>query len=701
MLISLSMKNWRKHTDKVINFTSGLNAVRGANENGKTSMLLAIAYALWGTKVLPLTFSEMVTWGMPESSAKVGLVMSKDGEMYSFTRSKNGAECNHSGGVVTGQNEVSAFATELIGADAKLAMKLMFAPQGELRSALQGGPSAVTSYIEEMSGMDLFETLIDLIGEKLTTGPTKNLDTEISTIEVQIDAGAPEAPSFDKYDADIQEATARLADLERVLPQIEQDQRIATDLYAEAKAADSQRQSSLNNLLRARDQHSTRLVQRDEDLKHSQLDIDEARVTELQRNVDDAKVHAARVAAHSAFKSLTMPEVVWDEPETSLKAAITAQKARVKLLETSHRENNLDMTKLQAGRVTSSICGFCQQDLSQFPEVAKKNADIDEKISILTASQNVLVQELATVEAELADLEAVLASAGPFNAFLMKHSQYVAVNEGTVPPTLTWIGDVPEADMTPSVWEAKLKSAKVALAQKNAAVTRLEQVERDLEQDRQTIASLEAAVPAPVDLGSLLTVKAERDQAVVTQREQIAEKRNYLQSKESSKARVLADYRLACRAYDALKVGLVKKRAERDTLLFNNNLLKKVKAARPKVAAKLWGLVLNTVSTMFTSMRGEHSVVTKGPNGFLVNERPAEALSGSALDLLGFSIRVAMLKTFIPDCSFMILDEATSACDDERTASLLGFIASAGFPQTLLVTHEIASESVADNVVMI
>jgi DNA repair exonuclease SbcCD ATPase subunit len=196
-------------------------------------------------------------------------------------------------------------------------------------------------------------------------------------------------------------------------------------------------------------------------------------------------------------------------------------------------------------------------------------------------------------------------------------------------------------------------------------------------------------------------VKFAADTAYSDYAKAVRKAREDIQTLESLKSRMIAEHRIALRDFDNVAVVLADKRKERDELVFNNTLVKKIKAARPIVAAKLWSMVLSSVSVMFSSMRGEQSIVTKGTKGFLINDRPHEALSGSALDLLGFAIRVAMLKTFIPDCSFLILDEATAACDDDRTASLLGFIASAGFPQTLLVTHEQASESVADNVVVI
>lgn len=40
-------------------------------------------------------------------------------------------------------------------------------------------------------------------------------------------------------------------------------------------------------------------------------------------------------------------------------------------------------------------------------------------------------------------------------------------------------------------------------------------------------------------------------------------------------------------------------------------------------------------------------------------------------------------------------------CDAERSEAMLGFLKSAGFKQTLLVSHEEVSESVADNLIQL
>ena len=91
----------------------------------------------------------------------------------------------------------------------------------------------------------------------------------------------------------------------------------------------------------------------------------------------------------------------------------------------------------------------------------------------------------------------------------------------------------------------------------------------------------------------------------------------------------------------------------------------------------------------------------KDDTGFRVDGKPVTGLSGSTLDALGLAIRIALTKTFLPNNDFMILDEPGAACDDNREASMLGTISTAGFAQVLLVTHSVLADTFADNVIQL
>ena len=137
----------------------------------------------------------------------------------------------------------------------------------------------------------------------------------------------------------------------------------------------------------------------------------------------------------------------------------------------------------------------------------------------------------------------------------------------------------------------------------------------------------------------------------------------------------------------------------RDSMHRHNELIRKLRSARPEIASKMWGTVLGAISRYFTQIRGEQSVVTRDADGFKVNGRSVAGLSGSTNDALGLAIRMALSKLFLPGVPLLFLDESFAGADDTRELAGVGTLAGAGFSQVLLVTHSSLPEQVADNLI--
>ena len=140
-------------------------------------------------------------------------------------------------------------------------------------------------------------------------------------------------------------------------------------------------------------------------------------------------------------------------------------------------------------------------------------------------------------------------------------------------------------------------------------------------------------------------------------------------------------------------------RADIESLAFNNAIMAKLRKLKPAITDHLWSIVLSSVSTFFSQLRGQVSVVSKDSTGFKVDGYGIESLSGSTLDALAIAVRVALTLTFIPHAPFLVLDEPAHGCDRNRTSNILGFLASTGVPQLLIASHDELSESVADHVI--
>ena len=213
MISKLVLQNFMQHRNLTINFTTGIQVVKGANEAGKSSVLTAISYALFGAKALRTPIEQAVTWGEPVNSLKVELTITIEGVTYVFTRSKTGAEVTKNGEVFcTGQTEVTTLAATLLGADAGMASKLLMASQNSIRGALDEGPKALSVLIEDLSDMSVFDQILEAASEKLALGSPNLLEERLKGAEATREAAMqnlPPKPDTDQFESSLQALNKR------------------------------------------------------------------------------------------------------------------------------------------------------------------------------------------------------------------------------------------------------------------------------------------------------------------------------------------------------------------------------------------------------------------------------------------------------------------------------------------------------------
>jgi len=709
MLLRIETKNFRKLTDTVIDFQPGMSVLRAPNESGKSTLMEAVAYALFGSKALRTPLVDAVTWGQAESSLKVVLSIRIGDFDYTFSRAKTGAEVNYGvGNKVTGQNEVSNFAANLLGAEIGAATRLMMSNQGDLRGALSQGPKATMQMIETLSDFDVLDRLIEVMGERLLTGSATYHEEKLATMEAELATLQPPGGSLDAelkaLRDDIDEKAGREETAKTGLREVLQPAYYAArNAHENASGAARMNETVVNNTRRARGNRAVHGVQRAEAEAKALLVPDEQRIRALKAQLSSAGEHAEKARIYSAFSELLYPPVFWEGTEEEYQAKIDSLRSLLKQATKATGGQATEIRVLEAHQIAASVCGFCNQDVSQFPEVAKKNADIHAKVSELRRGLAACNDMRKTYEHEEEDLRAVASAAKPFLTFLRDHGQYVTADLNFYPQKLAWRGEAPgavhadEAALKREIeWlEAEREAAGKSRARAEALTQTL--IEDDEYLDRLAQQLLEyPAIPNMAELYEA-KVKAERDCSALT--DEISLLQHYARNLEAKIQETKSSWQAYQDRVTQAQATLQQMRDEIAHLYFNNTLMKKVKAARPLIADKLWNTVLAAVSTFFSQMRGARSVVTKDKDGFKVDGQAVESLSGSTLDILGLAIRTALIKTFLPHCPFMLLDEPGAACDADRAAGMVGFVAASGFQQLLLVTHDEISESFADQLI--
>lgn len=727
MLLDLHCQNFRKHADLTVHFTPGINAIRAPNEQGKSTMLEAIAYAYFGAKGIKAgeTIADVVTYDMPVNSLKVDHSFTIAGVTYRIVRSPKGAELTAPGITVTGQTEVTKFVERLFGTSQDMAAKLMLAKQKNLGGALAGGPTEAGKMIEDLADIGLIEELIGQIGEHLPAGNTAATEGMIGALREQAEPG--ELPDLEPLRQECVEAQntrdgAAKAHHDKKAELDELDLDAARAILSDEKVLRAaildkgQRIAALEVQLAAK-------VSPAPDL---------AEIEALRAKIEEQKHLAEANRLHAQLKGAKI-EVLWDEPTADLEAEIEKADGQVQSLEASYLEIESKLrsietqrvkgenayqvakTRLEGQLIKETTCALCQKDLSDVPEVARFNSPLQTELDHLsaehakasTASGAVVTElngklpqlriDLAAAREHLSDLNAVVVRSRQVDTLYAAAQRFITRDDSTVPATWTWTGPAGE----PFDYAPKLRELEAARDAAQRAAAAREQAEQTLADLRVTLHGDEASL-----MGLQLNDARETLELEAALKPQAQALQEAAQAAERTLAAAAQAFELAqarreqlLEAAEKAKASLAAAEATLAEMQANNALIKKLRDARPKITDQLWAIVLAAVTTYFSDVRGERSVITRADGKFKVNGKPVTGLSGSAEDVLGLAIRFALTKTFLPNIRFVILDEVAAACDDQRELAMLGLLATSGFAQTILVTHSQHADAFADNII--
>lgn len=686
MLIKLTLTNFKKHESLVIDFTSGLVAIRGLNEAGKSTVYQAVAYAFYGSRALPDSVDNTVTWGKAPSTLKVELSFSHDNVEYTLVRSKSGAKLTSKEKESQGQAEVTAVIEKLFGLPQATASKVMIANQYGLRGALDEGSGAI-KLIEQLSEVDLIDQLIQAVQEKLPSGNTSSIEQTIATLQMYekpvADFSAEQAAcdklSQDKrvVDRDIDLLNERISRLDTVQ---------ATELINKAKYVEGQR----TQLLTTKANYEAELA-KPRPAVHA-VNIDELR-QKWQEQKDAVKIHSA----YANYLKIQSVAVEYDKTTAQFDTFIQDLERQKESTVNSSSQLLLSIAEIKAKKITLAACEFCGKDFKDVPEVAEANALIDSKLVELDARLQSTQGLLKSLTEQLAKARVTLSVHNSRKTAAAALGEYVSTID-LIPLQIKWKGSAPKS-LDAEDYASRVRAAELAASEAVRDAMKRQRLQDDLAEIEARLVTLEPIDTATAtncleihkNLTKQLNLAHDEERQITLAHAKAYHAFNLVET----------NYNNALAAYEGSMAILA---SQKETLALyhkHNGLIRKLREARPVVAKQLWATVLHSVSHYFSQIRGIPSVVTKSDTGFLVDGKSATQLSGSTLDSLGLAVRISLQKTFLPSLDFMLLDEPASACDDGRETQMLGVLASSGYSQVVLVTHSDLADSFATQVVQI
>jgi exonuclease SbcC len=135
-LISLELENFRQHASTKLEFADGITIINGTNGSGKSTILEAISWAIYGTEATRGN-KDSIKWNKApaRSKVKVELVFALENEVFKVIRELNKAEVYLEGKespLAVTQDEVTKYLTDKLGMTRTEFFNTYFTGQKEL-----------------------------------------------------------------------------------------------------------------------------------------------------------------------------------------------------------------------------------------------------------------------------------------------------------------------------------------------------------------------------------------------------------------------------------------------------------------------------------------------------------------------------------------------------------------------------------------
>lgn len=188
-LVSLRMENYRKYRDETIEFADGIMGIVGRNGAGKTTIIEAIGWCLYGAPAARSAQGEVATTGLPRGTpCTVTLEMEAGGEAIRVVRTFKAGQTGtadlyvqgRSGAVVTGSDEVTGYVGRRLGMDRVAFFSSVFARQKELAELANARPFERREIITRLLRIDTVDKALRMIKDD-----EKSLQTKIGVLRAE------------------------------------------------------------------------------------------------------------------------------------------------------------------------------------------------------------------------------------------------------------------------------------------------------------------------------------------------------------------------------------------------------------------------------------------------------------------------------------------------------------------------------------
>ncbi|MGC8547522.1 MAG: AAA family ATPase [Candidatus Micrarchaeia archaeon] len=373
MLNSIELKNWKTHKDTVLRFSKGTNILVGQMGAGKSSVMDAISYALFGKypalQHRRVAVTDIIT-NRPQQmqEATVRLDFEIGGDTYTVTRSisingDTSATLEKNGTYVQSQPQrVNEEIEKLLKVDYDLFTRAVYAEQNRLTYFLELSPSERKKEIDELLGLNLFANaqenattlmnkIADLADEASKAAKGFDIEKQKQQLEELKSSKSGQEAEKAKSQNDLKEAEALVEklgkELESAQKQLSRKQQLIKEI-AELKSRISILQSEIDKISAQTKASASEIEE--------QLERQERILEQLDKEQKEAK-----------------------EKERKLTSLLAEKNAEISQLEKDSNELN-KISKEMAGRTSKEL-------LARVEEAKRKLAKAQEEKAFYASSK--------------------------------------------------------------------------------------------------------------------------------------------------------------------------------------------------------------------------------------------------------------------------------------------------------------------------
>jgi DNA repair protein SbcC/Rad50 len=738
MIKSLTLSHFKKHKTATFAFTDGLTVLTGANGCGKTTLLRAVLYALFGASAAGKK-DHLTSWDADQPMEVLLEVVLPTHGLVAITRSQRSAlvtqELEH--GTVTylasGQDPVTHFVETALGMSSKTFRLLMLAKQGDTQALLKMGPAGLQQQLEVVAKLGTVDAVLKLLSTDLSvnkklleqTADLPDLAELAQSLTSLQSTFAVEEASHGRLQAVREQQKGRLKairyDLTDLTPQQEQAKRWRTqaELHQKALLEMGQKIADWQRTAPEVDAEAIKMALAEDTKTYNLCDEELKRLVPLHQRLDFAvRNHKLIAAKVTALKDIRPQWETWGMMRQAIALAYQ-----------DYTQLNQQYESAKSQPVPNTHCHACQRPFGDSPEeqaqlrqtVARLEAEVKEALVFKDAAQyalhektllkdnffrgnGLLEKDMERFELqweartnELSEAEDELE--GVFDRVRSSFTQPMADPDDAVEFLVHRVVELQTEQETASL---NIK-ASVALLSK---WTNHAQALEFLETDRKDTASKLEAVQQLLN-----TVAADLDQRIADLQHEQAELQ--VRSDEAKEALNKSLY-----ALDSLRRDLARLRQDEETaqaqhenyarLSANTDKMQRLqdflRSNRNKFVGDTWEALTTYASHLLDiTTEGLITNLTRSEAGeFLVDEAmpgvPVEELAGGYQSIVGLCLRIALGHLFYGDQGFLLLDEPTADCNEENSARVAGMLMTLK-SQVILVTHRQGDAMNATNLI--